>query len=128
MELLRKLGRLRVALAQAAQGVLDEWQQDEGTDEELGTGGVCDRVSQAMSAVIEENIDDVITTEGGQPGDDHAFFIAYDANEAYAIDIPPDVYETGGGYQWRKIADVVVKPSDVVFVEVDRDLVVDWDD
>lgn len=30
------------------------------------------------------------------------------------MDIPPRVYETGGGYSWKKIPDVVFKSDDIV--------------
>ena len=127
MELLKKLEALRSELAQAAQSVVDEWvQDDEGYDEEFGSGGACDQVSDAMSAVVGK-IDGVETQEGGQPGDDHAYFVVYDEDEAFAVDVPPSVYETGGGYSWKKIPNAKIEPGDVVFVEVDRDLVGDWD-
>lgn len=128
MELKKKLEALRSELAQAAQAVLDDWEQDEeGLHEELGAGGICDRVSEAMSAVVSNKIADINITEGGQPGDDHAYFIAYDEDEAFAVDIPPSVYETGGGYSWKKIPDAVIEASDVVFSEIERDLIADWD-
>ena len=128
MELEKKLEALRSELALAAQAVVDEWQQDEeGVDEELGGGGVCDRVSDAMSSVVSNKIDGVEFTEGGQPGDDHAYFIVYDEDEAFAVDIPPSVYETGGGYSWKKRQDAKIEPADISIYEVERDLVADWD-
>lgn len=128
MELKQKLESIRSELAQAAQAVVDEWQQDEeGLDEELGSGGICDRVSEAMSSVVSDKIDGVNFTEGGQPGDDHAYFIVYDDEEAFAVDIPPSVYETGGGYSWKKRQDAEIGPEDVSIYEIERDLVADWD-
>jgi hypothetical protein len=129
VDLEKKLEALRSQLAQAAQAVVDEWEQDEeGMDEELGGGGVCDRVSEAMQGVVADQLEGVEFTEGGQPGDDHAYFIVYDEDEAFAVDIPPSVYETGGGYSWKKRQDAQIEPSDVVFSEVERDLVADWED
>lgn len=58
--------------------------------------------------------------EGGQDGDDHAWIIVYDDVEAVGVDIPPHVYEIGGGYNWRKIPDVRIKPSDVDIFPIKR--------
>jgi len=52
--------------------------------------------------------------EGGQDGDDHSWLIVMNNAEAYSVDIPPRVYETGGGYSWKKIPDVVFKSDDIV--------------
>lgn len=127
MDLKRKLLALRPQMASAAQAVLDDWTQDEdGYDEELGGGGACDRVSDAMRDVVAEAHPELEFQEGGQDGDDHAFFIAYDTDEAFAVDVHPSVYETGGGYSWRKVDGAEVGAGDVAVWEVERELVVDW--
>lgn len=115
------LSALRPALAAAAQAVIDGWEQDdEGIDEELGEGGVCDRVATAMAGVIDRSFRGVEIHDGGQDGDDHAYIIVDDGREAFAVDIPPGVYETGSGYRWRKRKGAVVRASDVVIEPVDR--------
>jgi len=112
--LLDKLETLRPQLASAAQRIYDEWQQDaDGVDEVYGSGGCCDDISQEIAGVIASAYDDVSITEAGQPGDDHASIIAFDQNEAYIVDIPPSVYEEGGGYSWKKIEGVEITPEDV---------------
>ena len=128
MGLKQKLLSLRSKLAEAAQSVLDKWHQDDdGYDEEFGEGGACDAISREMSEVVYLNIGNVQITDGGQDGDDHAFIIVYDESEAWAVDIPPSVYETGGGYKWRKIPDARVDPEDIIIWKVDRELIPDWD-
>lgn len=120
MGLKESIESLRPRLAEAAQEVIDSWEQDEdGCDEEFGSGGICDSVAQAMSSVLAK-IDGVDLSDGGQDGDDHAFVIVYGDKDAYAVDIPPGIYETGGGYSWRKIEGAVVRPSDVSVYEVRR--------
>jgi len=127
MDLEKKLSSLRSKMAQAAQRVIDEWQQDEeGYDEELGAGGACDQVCEAIRNVIAP-LDGVEITEGGHPGDDHAYLIAYDDDEAFAVDIPPYVYEEGGGYSWKKKPDVKISPDHIVIEKVDREFIPDWD-
>lgn len=116
---------IRAKIAKAAQKVVDEWEQDEeGINEELGVGGACDRVAEAVGSVIVETLPGVDITSGGQDGDDHAFVIAYDDKSAVAVDIPANVYETGGGYHWKKIQGAVIEPGDVVVEEVDRKWIV----
>lgn len=129
MGLKQQLLALRPKLAEVAQSVVDSWQQDEdGWDEDFGSGGVCDRVAEEMSSIIGNALPDVRITDGGQDGDDHAFIIVYDESEAYAVDVPPSVYETGGGYSWKKRQDAEVTPDDVVVWKVDRELMPDWDE
>lgn len=110
---------LRPQMAQAAQEVYDGWEQDDqGVDEELGSGGICDAISQAIGGVIASSIDTVELADGGQDGDDHAFIIAYNEDESYGVDIPPSTYETGGGYNWRKVEDVKFGPQDIEIFDV----------
>lgn len=124
MSLLDDLERLRPELAAAAQAVVDEWQPDEeGVDEDYGGGGVCDDVASAMSEVIGA-LDGVEITEGGHDGDDHAWLIVYDAKDAFSVDVPPGVYETGGGYRWEKIDGAQISADDVVISPVRRSDVV----
>lgn len=107
-------------MASAAQAVIDEWSQDEeGWDEEFGAGGACDRVSGALAGVIG-SLDDVEIVDGGHDGDDHAWLVVYDDEEAYSVDIPPGVYETGGGYSWTKLEDAKVSPEDVEIFKLNR--------
>ncbi len=119
--LLSRVNALRPQLAAAAQGVVDEWEQDdEGFDCELGGGGPCDSVAREMGGVLANaGID---ATDGGQEGDDHAWLIAYDATteELVGVDIPPNVYETGGGYNWTKLEDAAVTAVDVAVWPIDE--------
>lgn len=108
------LCRLRPRMVEAAQAVLDAWVQVDGVDEELGTGGACDRIAAAIADVVSEELGDVEEVMGGQDGDDHAFYIFFRDNESYMVDIPCSVYETGGGYTWRKREGVRLDVRDVL--------------
>ncbi len=117
MSLRSRLEDLRPALAAAAQGVIDLWEQDdEGYDEEFGSGGACDAVAIAMAGALGS----IDTMDGGHDGDDHAYLIAYNDTEACVVDIPPGVYERGGGYNWRKIPGVQITEDDVVIEQINR--------
>lgn len=115
----RRVYAVRGAIVAQAQACLDRWQPDEtGEDPELGGGGPCDRIAEAMGNVLAGV--GINTTDGGQPGDDHAWLIAYTAEEAVGVDIPWRRYETGGGYRWTKIPGVVLHPDDVVIWPIPR--------
>jgi hypothetical protein len=120
LNLKTKLTMLKPQMAQQAQEVYNEWEQDEeGLDPELGGGGICDRITEAIQGVIVENIEaDVV--EGGEEGSDHSWVIAYNATEACGVDIEPRVYESGSGYNWTKIPDVVFTPEDIDIFSISR--------
>jgi len=111
---------IRENIVQKAQEVLDDWKPNEdGFDELFGSGGACDEIARVMSDVITEQIPDAEIFDGGQDGDDHAFIYVKQNNKAFAVDIPPGVYETGGGYNWKKKEGVKLEPDDVVIYEID---------
>jgi len=118
--LYHQLFALRPQMVHEAQEIYNSWEQDgEGLDFEYGAGGICDQVSQAISGVIAQHIPGVEVTEGGQDGDDHSWVIAYNAAEAYHVDIPPGVYERGGGYSWKKIPGVILQPNHIEIFPAD---------
>ena len=121
--LLPVLAQLRPQFAKAAQAVYDEWTPGDDGDDEFGSGGICDAIANAIGDVLSSNGIDY--TEGGHDGDDHAYLVAYNDQEAYVVDIPYHVYESGGGYNWSRIPDVQFTPEDVVIAETDRP---DWID
>jgi len=112
----KELEVLRPRLAAAAQEIYDAWDQSEEFDDYSG-GGICDAIASAMHQVIADSIDAHID-EGGHEGDDHAFLLVSRAGERYWVDIPPGVYETGGGYNWTRIPDATIKPEDVVIERI----------
>jgi 2'-5' RNA ligase/GNAT superfamily N-acetyltransferase/predicted GIY-YIG superfamily endonuclease len=119
-ELKQNLMRWRGNIAARAQKVYDEWtQNEEGIDTEYGGGGPCDAIAEQIQDLLESL--GVNTMSGGQEGDDHAWIIAYNykTGEACGVDIPHSVYETGGGYSWKKIPNVVFTPNDVEIWPVD---------
>jgi GNAT superfamily N-acetyltransferase/2'-5' RNA ligase len=125
--LLHYLQEATLEMAAEAQKIYDAWDQNEaGEDPENGTGGICDEIAQAITGVVYDRVPiECSVTEGGQPGDDHAYVIVYMDNEfgkeVYAVDIPHNVYETGGGYSWKKIPGVVFTPDHVEIFKLDLD-------
>lgn len=103
---------LRKKIAVSCQKVYDGWTQEE--DE---CGGICNEMAEMISNVLVD-LPDVDLFEGGHEGDDHAWVIVQKSGEAYGVDIPPEVYETGGGYNWKKKEGVKILADHVVIFPV----------
>jgi hypothetical protein len=100
---------LRPLIAQAAQKIYDSWEQDDECD----MGGICDEIASEIQSIVAQHAPGVETIDGGHDGDDHAWVIAYNSQQAFGIDIPPHIYETGGGYCWKKIPNVRITANEV---------------
>jgi len=97
---------LKSRLALSAQKVYDKWEQDEnGYCDMLGEGGICQDIADAMADVLSNNGIEC-TTVSQVSGEQHVYVVARTEDGVYNVDIPPYLYETGGGYCWKKIPDV----------------------
>lgn len=115
-QLKRELFRLRGQFARAAQSVLNQYDEDY-----YGGGGICDDVAMEMAGVAVSKLHDVDVSNHGW--NDHAWIVVWNQHEAWAVDIPPGVYETGGGYKWKVDTSARISSSDVVIYKVNRK---DW--
>lgn len=116
---------LRPYMAQAAQHVYNQWEQDnEGHDEEYGYGGICQEIAAAIVDVIQErfkhNQDYEVGTVSATCGEQHVWTMIAVGNEGFEIDVDYRTYETGGGYNWQKIPDVVFDPEDITITPVNH--------
>ncbi len=118
---LTPIENLRPQLAMAAQKVYDEWAQDEnGYDEMLGEGGICQDIADAMANILTRaNIE--CSTVSQQSGEQHVYVVAQLEDGVYIVDINPYYYETGGGYNWKKIHDVEFIPRMISISCISRD-------
>jgi hypothetical protein len=120
---LDRIERLRPRLAAAADAVVQAWEQDpEEGDPELGWGGPCDRVNEALQGVLAEGLEgsSAEIEDGGQDGDDHAWtLVTFPDGAVVQVDVPARVYETGGGYVWTKRPNAKVRPEDVSIALLD---------
>lgn len=113
-DLKRELLALRPAVARAAQGIYDQWEQDaDGLDLDFGCGGICDAISEEMMDVVCQNLIDVEVEEGGQDGDCHSWIMIRRGDEIFGMDIRPGFYESGYGYNWTKIPGVTFTAAEV---------------
>jgi hypothetical protein len=114
-----QLMALRPQFVAAAQAIYDEWDQEL----EDNGGGICDDIAEAMASIIVQHVVDVGVQDGGHDGDDHAYIVAFNATEAYAVDIDPYLYETGGGYNWQKTPGVQFNPDYISIAAMPRNWV-----
>jgi hypothetical protein len=118
--LLDRLSDLRTDIAEMAQVIYDDWDQEDDNNE-YGNGGICDTISTGIGDILAAN--DIEATEGGHEGDDHSYMVAYDEQSAYIINIPSYIYETGAGYNWTKLGGIQITPDDV---EISTTEMPDW--
>jgi hypothetical protein len=102
-------------LADAAQEMYDQWEQDEdGLDEMLGSGGICQDVADNMAGVLNELGVEELAIVSSEVGDQHVWVQAVLDGVVHDVDIPPSVYETGSGYNWKKRPGVKITSEHVV--------------
>ena len=124
--LVERLHELRPQLAKVAQEVYDGWEQDEdGRCDWLGYGGICQDIAGEQADVLSDAGIDCGSI--GSPMEQHVLVLAYNDDEAYFVDVPPYIYETGGGFCWKKIPGVEFEPDDINIMEVDRSEFIDED-
>lgn len=138
--LLNQLKALRPQFAAAAQEVYDEWDASDEVDGDwqVGQGGICHLIADKILDVVASNIPDLNMTTISSSHEVHVYVVAgrttiidpepppVTEDEYYSIDIRPYIYETGGGYNWKKIPDVVFTPDDITIdwaepLELDED-------
>jgi hypothetical protein len=110
-------------LIAAAQKVYDEWDQDEdGIDEYYGSGGICDDIADEICQVIESlTPHNCFTRYDEYECHTSCYIYNVDTRLCFFLDIPYHVYETGGGYSWKKIKDVEFATNFIFIKQVDYD-------
>lgn len=104
-------------LVELAQRTYDAWDQDEnGVDDELGEGGICHLIAEEIADELNGRGLEAATINA-QVGENHVWAVVrIDSGKdagVWSIDIPPGVYERGGGYTWRKLPDVSFEIDDI---------------
>lgn len=107
-EMMNRIEQIKSDIAMAAQGVYNEWGQDEdGHDEVYGSGGICDDIAEKICDVISEKLGYSCTHFYNEYDCHTSAYVFDEENEILImVDIPFGYYETGGGYTWKKIKDV----------------------
>lgn len=113
----------------AAQTVYDAWDQDsDGIDLELGTGGICQDIAEAMQDVLIKTGIESRSVDNEGIVEQHVWIVFKHKNKYWELDIPPHIYETGSGYVWHKKPDVVfhvdhlcIQPASPDYAEIFRE-------
>lgn len=105
-------------LVAVAQRQYDAWEQnDEGYDEEMGYGGICHLIADDLAGILSEHGIDCSTVSSSW--EQHVYLVGKFKEGVYMIDIPYHVYESGGGFTWKKKKDVKFDDSHVVISRLD---------
>lgn len=110
-------------LVAAAQALYDDWHQVEGLDEELGAGGICHLIAEQFGNILAGAGVEELATIHATIGENHVYVVALLEDGVFSIDIPPHIYESGGGYVWTKKPGVVFAPSDIVLFKIEGPMV-----
>lgn len=123
---LAKVETLVPQLLAAAQREYDAWDQSdtEFGDPDLGFGGICQNIAEEMAGVFNENGIESFTIDNGGVGEQHVWTVIRVQEGVYEIDIPPHLYERGGGYNWTKIPNVRFTED---FIHISK-LDIPWED
>lgn len=107
-------------MAKAAQDEYDGWVlNDKGYDEEVGGGGICHLIADSMGNVLNSlgiEYSSVCATD-----EQHVYLVGKFSEGVYIIDIPYSIYETGGGFSWKKIPNIKFDTTDIVINKIDGD-------
>lgn len=108
-------------LIAAAQNEYDSWDQNEdGEDPELGFGGICQNIAEAICSVLNDKGVECATVSATM-GEQHVYCVAKLKEGVYEVDIYPYRYERGGGYTWRKIPNVSFSVNDLMIHRLHAD-------
>lgn len=103
--------KLRPELIKAAQQVYDDW-NEEDVDTYAG-GGICHLIADEFCNILGEHGINCSTISSTH--EQHVYVIAQVEEGVYSIDLHWSCYETGGGFCWKKIPNVVLHPDEITF-------------
>ena len=118
---------IRSKLIDVAQDEYNQWEQDEdGQDEELGSGGICHLIADRMVSIIHQELttseQEVFAVTKTLSDVQHVNILISLSDGIYELDLPYSRYETGGGFTWNKIPGVVFEENDIVLEMLDYEL------
>lgn len=116
------LKSLHQKIIKAVQQVYDLWEQDEDEgDPELGFGGICDLIAEEIISVLDKSNIEAVSMNSEGMGENHTWVVAKFREGVFMIDIPPEVYESGGGYFWKKKKGVNFHPEMISLEKIRSD-------
>lgn len=104
-------------LAQAAQKVYDAW--DEEDNDTYAGGGICHLIADEFVSILYEH--GVECTSVSSSHEQHVYVALKVIEGVYTLDLHYSIYETGGGFSWKKIPNVKFDGNDISIFRVSRD-------
>jgi len=111
ISILNKLKHYVPEIIELAQKVYDEWDEDD--IDTYANGGICHIIADAIAAYFSDLGLDTATINDSV-GDVHVWTAVSMNGFVYRVDIPPSVYESGGGYSWKKLPNVKFTQRDII--------------
>ena len=99
----------------------DDW--DETNVDTYAGGGICHILADAICDVLGNN--GIECTPVSSSHEQHVYVAGKFEEGIYIIDIPYHIYETGGGFSWKKIPNITFETGDVTFYRASSDPA-DW--
>jgi hypothetical protein len=103
------------------QTAYDDW--DEIDVDTYAGGGICHILADAICDVLGNN--GIECTPVSSSHEQHVYVAGKFSEGIYIIDIPYHIYETGGGFSWKKIPNITFETGDVTFYRSSSDPA-DW--
>ena len=111
------VNKLVPELIRKAQIEYDNW--DESLIDVYAGGGICHIIAERFQEVFWNN--DIENMTVSSDFEQHVYCVILVKEGIFAIDIHHSVYETGGGFSWKKIPDVIFEPNDITFYLITQD-------
>lgn len=109
-------------LVKFAQKIYDDW-NEEDRDTYAG-GGICHIIAEEIAGFLNDK--GIETTTVSSNFEQHVYCVSKVKEGIYTVDIHWSWYETGGGFSWKKIPNVVFDGSEVEFYRLSSDIN-DWE-
>lgn len=99
------------------QKTYDDW--DESDFDTYAGGGICHLIADEICGLLSDK--NIECTTVSCSFEQHVYVAAKFSEGVYTIDIPYHIYETGGGFSWKKINGVKFDINHVVFYRASSD-------
>lgn len=101
-------------LATIAQTIYDKWDASDKYygDWQVGFGGICHLIADEITSHLNDI--GIYAQTVSSDAEVHVYVVTKTKEGVYLVDIPPHLYETGGGYNWKKIPEVVFNENYIV--------------
>ncbi len=110
-------------LVKIAQQVYNDWDEDD--KDTYAGGGICHLIADELASYL--NGIGIETATVSSSHEQHVYCVSKVIEGVYSVDIHWSYYETGGGFSWKKIPDVIFDGSELEFYRVSSDYN-DWEE